>query len=173
MNHKHLLKLLEHGAYVVVSRDKYYMIFSPFKNNSEGWKCSYHWQETIDDCKNKIGLGVYSSDNLETDCKNWTLVEAYYQPFKPFEVGQRVKVIETGEEGIIYNKAGIQNYHLNKNGLPDFNTYYHHTELLPLEEETTITLSECSSEELLQEVKRRNLVEVKEFQTLKDYIREN
>jgi len=35
MNHKHLLKLLEHGAYVVVSRDKYYMIFSPFKNNGE------------------------------------------------------------------------------------------------------------------------------------------
>lgn len=168
MNHKHLLKLLEHGAYVVVSRDKYYMIFSPFKNNSEGWKCSYHWQETIDDCKNKIGLGVYSSDNLETDCKNWTLVEAYYQPFKPFEVGQRVKVIESGEE------VEITQVHKDRIGLRyalsvDYN-HFNHDQLLPLEEETPITLSD---EELLQEVKRRNLVEVKEFQTLKDYIREN
>lgn len=171
MNHKHLLKLLEHGAYVVVSRDKYYMIFSPFKNNSEGWKCSYHWQETIDDCKNKIGLGVYSSDNLETDCKNWTLVEAYYQPFKPFEVGQRVKVIESGEEVVIitvYNNKHTLSYQVKTE---DGYCYsYNHSKLLPLEEETPITLSD---EELLQEVKRRNLVEVKEFQTLKDYIREN
>lgn len=117
-----------------------------------------------------MGLGVYSSDNLETDCKNWTLVEAYYQPFKPFEVGQRVKVIGKREEGqviSILKKDGIPHYEvMSENVVTD----YYHSALLPLEEETPITLSD---EELLQEVKRRNLVEVKEFQTLKDYIREN
>lgn len=144
MQYTYLEKLLSHGLYVVV-KDKETGDFN-----------------TITPSSQKI---------MRNDCKDWEFVEAYYQPFKPFEVGQRVKVIESGEEVVIitvYNNKHTLSYQVKTE---DGYCYsYNHSKLLPLEEETPITLSD---EELLQEVKRRNLVEVKEFQTLKDYIREN
>ncbi len=157
MNNKHLLKLLKHGAYVVVKReDSRFIIITPFIDSDGDQRTSFI-EDNIEECKRNLFRSYFPQQYLEEKSHNWTLIEAYYPTFKPFEVGQRVKVIKIGYEGHVGGTSSTKplKYWVN-------NDWYHHTELLPLEEETPITLSECSSDELLQEVKRRGLSEPKE-----------
>jgi len=152
MQYTYLEKLLDHGLFVVVKsiKNNDFKIISPFVDGSNRQECS-NWEDLIEDCKKGLFNDFCNQQDLEIRCKYWTLVECYYQPFKPFEVGQRVKVMNGNFEAVIEaNDVGIKGCYF----LKDLENEYHHTELLPLPDETPITLS---NEELLQEVKRWGL----------------
>jgi hypothetical protein len=88
-------KYLDHGLCVVVREDSDYRSFIPVKDEDGDYRRS-HWVDSIEEAKQYAGdCCGYTPEQLQKEAENWEIVEVYHLQAKPYEVGQKVRILDT------------------------------------------------------------------------------
>lgn len=97
--HNKITKLLDHGLNVVVkNKNKEYQVFIPYKDEDGDYKCS-GWYDSITEAKEgAVSCYGYTPEDLKEKAKNWQIVEYYRIPYKKFEVGEKVRILDSVKE---------------------------------------------------------------------------
>lgn len=135
-NPKHILDALSKGYFVVVKKDDEYMQITPLKYDSYSFVAS-DWFESVLYAKKDFNNILYVS-YIKNDPKNVTIEEIYLPEYERFKVGDKVKIIQTGEAGRVVSK-GLYLYKINYSG--KYQADYAHNELIPHYEDDTIELT--------------------------------